>query len=511
MFILKIIIVSTVLIFVSALGPAFGLAETLKAAIPVEPQNLDPHKTRDMWAAPFIFACYQRLTKFKEDSTEVQPDLAVTWRISDDGRLYTFVIKDGVTFSDGRKVNAETVRFSFGRALKLGQVGPTYFPTLESIEVLGPQTIRFRLSRPDPVFLLALSSSAGSIVSPGVTDHPPDYLERHTLGSGIYRLAEWTSGQAISLEVRTDQLVQPYIDSFITYFESEPGRALELLRSGGVHIAAGLGPSELAILQAETDYRIHSSLSFESDFMALNCRQPWLSQPEARQVLSMAVNYYGLMVHVHDGAARRMGGPLPLGMWGRRDNIKQYDYNPVSAGELMEKMGPPPRPLTLIYTRDQPWRTREALFLQENLQELGIRVEPMELSAEELNHRLKQGNYDMYLGLFRPPLASTDLDLRYWYHSILAGRGGNPAFFENQEVDELLRKAESTVDKRRRQSVYGQIQEIAVKEAPYIFLYQLERPVGLARTVENFRLHPGLPTVYPLTQIKLRPPPEKKP
>ncbi|NBC49062.1 MAG: hypothetical protein GVY22_13990, partial [Gammaproteobacteria bacterium] len=136
------------------------------------------------------------------------PALAESWQVSDDGRVYTFRLKDGVRFHDGSQFDAEAVRFNFQRVLDPGHpyhdTGPFplafFFDAVESIEVLDPLTVRFRLDKPFAPFLSNLAYPAGLIVSPAAVERWGAEVGRHPSGTGPFRFVDWRPGERVRLE-----------------------------------------------------------------------------------------------------------------------------------------------------------------------------------------------------------------------------------------------------------------------------------------------------------------------
>lgn len=478
-------------------------AKTITVAVPVEPFSLDPHRGQEPASWAFTYPCYQRLTSFKPDSTQIEPSLALTWRISGDGRLYTFVLKKGQTFSDGRTVNAKAVCFSFRRALGLGIAGPVYFPFLRDVEVLGPYTVRFILSRPFAPFLVSLAANAASIVSPGLSDLPRGYLDRQTLGSGLYRVSSWEPGRKITLKVRSGLGSRPKIETFTAVFEPDSAKRLDMLRRGQVQIAEELGPAEYAALQADPALRRFPASGFSCEYIMLNCRRPWLTRVRARRALAMAIDYDGLLESLPAGSAERLRKPLPQSVWPRRSDLKGYEHDPEKAAQILKEIGRPKQPLVLAYTLERPWRSLTAARIKKDLEKLGLKIKPIKSEGKEFNQTLEKGEFDLAICSWRPNIADPHVFLSHWLFSPV--KGDQQAFYQNRESGRLLEKAMALTDRKQRPGLYGRIQEALVSDSPYLFLFQITRRVGLSRRVKGFSGHPALEYVYPLNKLDLAP------
>ncbi|MDY6851131.1 MAG: ABC transporter substrate-binding protein [Thermodesulfobacteriota bacterium] len=478
-------------------------AKTITIAVPVEPGSLDPHRGQEPASWAFTYPCYQRLTSFKPDSSQIEPSLALTWRISGDGRLYTFVLKKGQTFSDGRTVNAKAVCFSFRRVMGLGLAGSVYFPFLRDVEVLGPYTVRFTLSRPFAPFLVSLAANAASIVSPGLSGLPRGYLDRQTLGSGLYRVSSWEPGRKIALKARPGLRSRPKIEAFTAVFEPDSAKRLDMLRRGQVQIAEELGPAEYAALQADPALKQFSAPAFSCEYITVNCRRPWLTQVRARRALALAIDYDGLLESLPAGSAERLGGPLPRGVWSRRTDLKGYEHDPEKAAQILKETGRPKQSLVLAYTLERPWRSLTAARIKKDLEKLGLKVKPLKLEGKEFDRVLEKGEFDLAICSWRPNIADPYVFLSHWLFSPV--KGNQQIFYQNRESVRLLEKAMALIDRKQRPALYGRIQEALVSDSPYLFLFQINQRFGLSKQVKGFSGHPALEHVYPLNKLDLAP------
>lgn len=480
-------------------------AASLEMVAPETPVSLDPHAMPSSFTETLIYPCYQRLTAFRPNSTEVEPSLAVTWRVSTDGRLYTFVLHEGMTFSDGRPVDAKAIALSFQRSIRMKKAGPLYFPYLRRIEIIGPRTLRFTLDRPWPPFLQALASTPGSIVSPGAAHHPPGFLDRNTLGSGLYRVETHESGH-ITLQTRKDAAVKPQIDQFTLILQPDPSKSLQMLRDGAAQVAA-IPPSKETSIQEDSE-AVHDVFSFDSTFLSFNMKHPWLAKHEARQALSRAIDYEALIQKAHYGAARRMFGPIPLNMWGHREDMPRYDFDPEKVAAYLKKAGRPDHPLILIYTTDRPERASEAMFIQNAFISMGIQVRLNEMSVEEFEQTINRGGFDLALGSVKPLAVEPFWLLNHWFRASTLGSKGNWSFYRNPEVESLLSQVEAMPDRKKRLPIYYRIQEITANDAPYIFLYQKMVRLNYSKQLTNFRTHPAHPYALNLASLNFESQPD---
>ena len=143
----------------------------LVIAIPADVTSLDPAITMDNTTWKIIYNVYERLVDYDGATTNIKPGVAKDWKVSEDGRTWTFYLQDGHTFSDGTPVDAEAVKASFERSLKINQGPASVFTMVSTIRVDDPMTVTFELSETFPPFLSTLAANYGNIVNPKVLEH----------------------------------------------------------------------------------------------------------------------------------------------------------------------------------------------------------------------------------------------------------------------------------------------------------------------------------------------------
>mgnify|MGYP001362524148 CR=1 FL=1 len=201
--------------------PAALVAPTATAQVPpdvlvvgqiAEPASMDPHVVTAVNDFRILVNVYDGLVRYRPGTLEVEPALAESWEISEDGTTYTFKLRDGVTFHDGTPFDAAAVKFNFDRMLDESHpqhgTGPFplsfFFSAIQETEVVDPLTVRFHLNEPYAPFLSNLAYPTGLIVSPtAVETHGPDYA-RNPAGTGPFAFRVWESNRQVALERNED-------------------------------------------------------------------------------------------------------------------------------------------------------------------------------------------------------------------------------------------------------------------------------------------------------------------
>jgi len=482
------------ILFMAVIRPADAIkAEEMIMAISTEPATLDPHRNLDPKIWMLIRPCYQRLTAFKPGSIEVQPDLAVTWRKSEDNRLYTFVLNQGHTFSDGSPVNAETVRLSFLRALALGVAGSGSFPFLVDVQVLGPYTLRFVLSRPFPAFPAALAAGPASIVSPGPAGHSSTYLDRRTLGSGPYQLSEWVPQNQISFQARPDLPASPKIKRVTVLVEPDSAKRLDLLEKGKVHLALDLAPDQWGSLETIPTLTQASVAGCTWVYLHLNDQRPWLNEVESRRALALALNYDHLVEARPGEKKSRITGLWPHGSDRSRTEADDHGYlrySPEDAREKFGKIGRPEHDLLLLAPESPGWMPALAGLIRKQLHEVGLAVRLSVQPDSLFRPNLVLGHFDLALDFWRPEIFDPYVYLSRWaYPPAKPGASPSPGS-RNSAVEKMLAEAAREKNKIRRRALYARIETALLDDLPFIWLFQTGPRFGLSLSLQGFSPQP---------------------
>jgi peptide/nickel transport system substrate-binding protein len=483
---------------------------TLTVAMPADEGTLDPAVTMDNAAWKITYPCYERLVKYDGDKTTVTYDLATSYTVSSDGKKYLFTLRDGDKFPDGTPVDANAVKFTFDRLMKINKGPAGDFEELQAVKVIDPTHVEFDLKYPFPAFVSALAANYASIVDPKVMEHEVNgdmgqsYLATHTMGSGPYQLAEWKKGQYLKLTVNPAyQGAKPKLQTVYFQIIGDASSERLQLEKGQVDIAEGIPADQLKSLSSESGITVVDKPSMLVDYMYLNVGKgnPALKDKRVRQAISYAIDYQGIIQSSQAGNATQMRGPIPQGLWGHDDNALQYSYQPDKAKALLQQAGVGHLTLTLLYSDHMPWWPSEALAIQSNLQQVGIEVKLQNVEYATERQMLDQGQFDLALGVWSPDYADPYMFMNFWFDSKNFGLAGNRAFYSNPQVDSLIRQAGSVSDQDQRTKLYQDAQKIVIDDAPYVYLYQKNYMLPMRTNVHGFVYNPMLEQIYNLAEM----------
>ncbi|QLY69678.1 ABC transporter substrate-binding protein [Citrobacter freundii] len=476
-----------------------------------DPQTLDPAVTIDNNDWTVTYPSYQRLVQYKTEgdkgSTEVEGDLASGWKASDDQKEWTFTLKSEAKFADGTPVTAEAVKQSFERLIKIGQGPAEAFPKDLKVEAIDASTVKFTLSQPFAPFLYTLANDGASIINPVVLkEHTADdargFLAQNTAGSGPFMLKSWQKGQQLVLVPNPHWAgTKPVFKRVsVKIIGESASRRLQLSR-GDIDIADALPVDQLAALKQEGKVKVADYPSLRVTYLYLNNSKAPLNQVDLRRAISWSTDYKGMVNGILSGNGKQMRGPIPEGMWGFDEKAMQYSFDEAKAKAEWDKVANKPDSLSFLYSDNDPNWEPIALATQASLGKLGIKVKLEKLANATMRDRVGKGDYDIAIGNWSPDFADPYMFMNYWFESDKKGLPGNRSFYENSEVDKLLRSALSTTDQVARTNDYQQAQTIVIDEAAYVYLFQKNYQLAMNKDVKGFVFNPMLEQVFNISTM----------
>ena len=477
-----------------------------------DPDNLDPAVTvtNQSWTA--TYPAYERLVEFKVEngkgSTEVEGGIAASWTTSADGKDWTFKIADGHTFASGDPVDANAVKFSFDRLMKINKGPNELFSQVDSVEVVDPKTVVFHLKEAFAPFLSTLASDGGSIVDPKVMDHQMNddmgqaYLSDHSMGSGAYQIASWEKGQQIVMTPNPHWTQnKPFFKTVIIKIVKEASARRLQLEKGDLDIAEELPVDQIKAMRGKEGVTIVDEPSFYVTYLYLNNTKMPLDQVKVRQAISYAVDYKGIIDGILLGQGVQMRGPIPIGMWGHDDNAMQYSYDPEKAKALLKEAGVSDVKLSYLYAKTDPTWEPLGLVLQQELAEVGIKLELQQLAYPTMREHLNKGDFDIAVGNWTPDYADPSMFMNFWFDSSRHGLPGDRAFYTNKMVDDLIRKGAVATSQAEREKLYGEAQKMVIEEAPYVYLFQRNYQFAQRSDVKGYVYNPMLLQIWNLATM----------
>jgi oligopeptide transport system substrate-binding protein len=460
--------------------------------------TLDPAIGYD-WQNPSIMqAIFDGLMDYRPGTFELVPDLAESYTVSDAGRTYTFKLRHGVKFHNGREMTAEDVRYSFERILNPATQSPAqgYFNVIagsdefatkgghvSGIALSDPYTVSITLKQAKATFLNVLAMHFGSVVPKEEVDKYGADFGHHPVGTGAFKLVEWTPGQHLLLQRNKAYFKPdlPHLDEVEIQVGQDPSVSLLRLKKGEVDLTGdGIPPAQFQSVIADPSLKneVIAGKQLQTSYLALNTQVPPLDDVRVRRAINMAINKERI-VRIINNRAVPASQPLPPRMPGYDPNYKGYPYDPEGAKKLLSEAGHPNGFETTLYSINTDPNPRIAQAIQQDLAQIGIKAELKALASSVV---IQAGGTPKEA----PMIWSGGMawiadfpDPSGFYWTILgcggATQGGwNWAWYCNNEIDERAAKADAMVgagESATRVQIWRSIFLDVMKDAPWVPIF----------------------------------------
>jgi ABC-type transport system substrate-binding protein len=454
---------------------------------------------------------YDCLVLYDLGATTIRPGLAESWEISEDGLVYTFNLRQGVSFHDGEPFNADAV-VTWYNSIDPDAADTQYDATrmvysadfitnwIDSVEAVDEFTVRMNLPDPYAPLLANLAIPIAGIPSPAAIAQGLDYLITNPSGTGAFRLDspdDWTRDSQMVLQANPDYWGgAPKVEHFIIRVIPESSTRLQSLEAGEIDIAWALIPEDVEKTRDNPDLVVVEAAGLNTNSVEFNVTKEPFTSKEVRQALNYAVNKEELSEGLYNGNMVPAGGVLPPVDWAFNPDLKSYPYDPDRARELLAEAGyDESNPLTftfMAYTIPRgynPAGDRLATAIQEYWSEIGVQSDIQTGEWTQYRADRRAGLFACDLYGWQGDNGDPDNFLATFFNSANKG-GGNTSFYENPEVDELLVQAVRVSDMEERKALYYQAEQIVVDDAPWVFLGYQKHQVVTRANITDFQLQP---------------------
>lgn len=464
--------------------------------------TLDPAIGYDWQNWSMIKSIFDGLMDYVPGTTELRPGLAESYELSDDGLTYTFHLRPGVKFHNGREMTAEDVKYSLDRVTDPATQSPGagFFgsiagfdamadgsaKSLSGVEVVDPATVRFTLSRPDATFLHVLALNFASVVPKEAVDEAGTDFGKQPVGTGAFKLGEWTIGQRLVFEKNPDYWREgfPYLDSITFEVGQEPIVALLRLQNGEVDVPGdGIPPAKFVEVMGDPEQaaRVVEGGQLHTGYITLNVTTPPLDNVEVRRAINMAINKERI-TQIINGRAVPANQPLPPSMPGYTKDFQGYFHDAERAKELLAQAGFPDGFETELYVMNTDPNPRIAQAIQQDLAQVGIKAQIQSLAQANVIEAGGQGTAPMIWSGGMGWIADFP-DPSNFYGPILgcagAAEGGwNWAKYCNEDLDKKAAEADSIVDPAKaeeRLKAWSDIYMAVMEDAPWVPVFNEQR------------------------------------
>ncbi|MDJ0499063.1 MAG: ABC transporter substrate-binding protein [Acidimicrobiia bacterium] len=434
-----------------------------------EPDQLDPHMTSAYASFQVLENVYDTLVQPAADLS-MEPALAESWDISDDNLTWTFTLRDGVKWHNGRDLVAQDVVYSFERIIAEGLNG-WRFGAVETITAPDDSTVVITLTQPSPNLLVSIAGFKGMAIVPEeiVTDGT---IGTSPVGTGPFRFVSQSPDEGIILEKNPDYWRAseglPKLDGIQFIQIPDASTKLTALRTGEVHWIDAVPPQDIESLSGEAGITVGRVPGGDYHYFALNQNRQPFDDVRVRQAIAMAINRDEIAVAAQFGAATSNQTAIPA------SNAAWYfDYAPFAAADiagaqaLLDEAGVSNLEIEFLVTSDFPETVVQAEVIAAELAALGITVTINDVDFSTWLDLEASGEFDAFMLSW---IGNIDPDDFYYAQHHSTG-GFNFQGYANAEVDRLLDEARVETDQAARKALYDQAAQLIVDEASYIYLY----------------------------------------
>jgi ABC-type transport system substrate-binding protein len=484
--------------------------------------GLDPAYETDGNSFMVCDNLYEQLVAYKDETTDVEPGLAKSWDVSDDGKTYTFQLREGVTFHDGTPLNANAVVFSIGRMMKNRNLKfsgegfevppqerpPEYWVSMEmddtigSIEATAENTVVFNLKRVEAPFIANMGMDFASIISPTAFLKDPKAYIRNPVGTGPFKFVKWVADDNITLEKFADYWNKanggPYLDKVV--FRAIPENAVRFLelKVGNIDVCQFPNPADIDLARKDENIKLVSQPGMNVGYLGFNHTKKLWQNLALRQAVAHAINRQAIVDNIYQGMGQLAKNGIPPTMWGYNDDVPGYAYDVELAKKKLAEAGypggeglpelklwsmPVPRPYN-------PEGLKVGIAMIGDLKKIGItanvtsydwgtylkrqREQPADMDMFQLGWTGDNGDPDNFLAVLFDGLASPAIRTQW----------------KNARYHELMLQGKTTIDQAKRAEIYKEAQQVMFDDVAVLTVAHSTVIWPMGNGIMNFKLHP---------------------
>jgi peptide/nickel transport system substrate-binding protein len=498
--------------------PAPVAGGTLRMGMQADPTAFDPQtlSATAIWRA--IENMYDTLTRIKPDLT-IEPSLAESWDISEDGLTYTFHIRQGVTFHDGSPLTADDVAFTYARLLDpatgsqstatlisikgaqalasagvVGEGTPTP-PDAQAqqdaakaalgIKVIDPATLEITLEAPDASFLTSISDGSAIVYSKAFVEANNNDVSQVVNGTGPFKLDEYIPNTSIKAS-RFDGYWEaglPYFDGLEMTIAAEDTARTGLIVQGGADYIEYAPLRDVDTLKQNADLKLYGESNTNIRFLGFNLTRDPFTKLEVRQAIAKVVDRQPMIDSCVFGHGTAVSTVFPPDFWAALD-VTPEAPDIEGAKALMATAGYADGfKTTMTSWSEYSFLSNAAIVMQEQLKQIGIEAELVMLDAGTMLQTVYiDKDFD---------LAVTGTSGYVDPHGVMienfkTGSSGNFTGYANPEVDDLITQGQVETDVEKRADIYRQIQQIVLQDLPWVALFVQNQFEALKKNLYGF-------------------------
>ena len=471
---------------------------TLIAARTADTKGLDPHKQTTYLSFRTLEIVYDPLFTFDKD-LKIIPNLADSWKWSDDAKTLTVTLKKNVKFHTGNPMTSADVKFSFERILdeKTAAVARVNFADIAKIDAPDANTVVFTLKIPNAAILTAMTSLNAAIIDQKAVTGGADPA-RVDVGTGAFTIDKWDPDRTFTMKAFKDYWIpgEPRLDGIewrtipdeSSILAGLRAKTLDLAIIGDPRVAirASAGGSALAISRAP-------ALAYH--ILQLNSTRPMFADVRVRQAIACAIDRQQVVDAASLGEGETTSPATQPFYRAKPDGLTCYKQDVAKAKQLLADAGKATG-LTfkiIAASDDPPTAISQAQNIQAQLKKIGIEVEIETLEPNVHADRRLKADFDAAIAQIGGDPDPDVMFYRYWHST---GNLNKVAAYSSPEIDKLLEQGRATAEPAKRKPVYDQLQQKLAEAAPWVWLYVGYEYRVMQPTVKGFTPLPNGSMIY---------------
>lgn len=442
------------------------------------------------------YPIYNGLVEFKRGETDIQPGLAESWDISEDGKTYTFHLRQGVKFgatdyfTPSRDFNADDVVFTFKRItdkdFAFNKSYPAEFPyavdmglpdLIESVEKVDDHTVKIVLKEIEAPFLQNIAMPFAYIDSAEYADKlvaegKAADINLKPVGTGPFVFKSYQKDTQIRYAKNPDYWNKDdiHIDNLVFAITKDSAVRAQKVQAGECHVSAYPKPAEIDAAKKSGKVTVLDQPGFNVGYVGYNVEHGKLGELKVRQALDMAINKEAIINAVYQSAGIKATNPMPPSQWGYNDTLTDAPFDTEKAKELLKEAGAENYELNLWYMPVQRPYNPNAKLMAEMIQadwaKAGVKAKLVTYEWGEYLKRAQKGEPDVIMVGWTGDNGDPD----NWLGTLLSCKavgGNNYSRWCNKDFDKLVEGARQTNDHEARVKAYKEAQVIFKEQLPW--------------------------------------------
>lgn len=474
---------------------------TYRVRIASEPPVIDPQVDTTLQVYNLSRNIFSTLLRYKGDSLDLEPELLAEMpKASADGKTFSFKLKDGITFSNGAKLTAKDVKYTFERMLLPATKAQNQWllenivgakdvedgkaKELAGLKITGDLTFELTLTDPYTPFLQSLANPGLSIFPADYAAQKGDKFGREPIGTGPFTLKEWKANESLSLVANPNYFEKglPFLAGIDYKVIKDDATAWLEFQSGNFEEGEPSSSAEEKPARDGGKYQVQDIVSLNTYYLALNNKN--YANPKLREAVSLAINRQAIINAVYNGQGKVATSFVTPGIPGALKNGDGFKFDPAKAKQILKDN-------KLEGTKIEVWQrggdkvSDANLAIQQMLKDVGIDYQVKIVDKATFNQARGKGEVPGHQGNWFADFPDPDNYL-WTYFQTKAG-GTMSINYSNADIDQKLTQARQTTDQAKREALYQEIEKkVIYEDYAVIPLYHVTSSDFLQKWVKGY-------------------------